>query len=83
MYVIVAYDICDDERRDFIRKVLRQYLKRVQYSVFEGSISEKNLRKLINFLKNNISRGDKLIVAIVDKKFERIVIGKDKWDNVL
>ena len=35
MFVIIAYDIISDRRRDRVVKVLKNYGKRVNYSVFE------------------------------------------------
>jgi len=47
MYYVVAYDIEDDKRRNKISEILEFYGKRVNYSVFEIEIDEKNLKILI------------------------------------
>lgn len=45
MYVI-SYDISSDRLRNHISKKLEGYGRRVQYSVFECEIREKQLKKL-------------------------------------
>jgi len=45
MYVILTYDVAA-KRNSKVLKVCRKYLSHVQKSVFEGDITEKNLRKL-------------------------------------
>ena len=35
MHYTVAYDITDDKRRNKVAKILKDFGKRVQYSVFE------------------------------------------------
>lgn len=42
MYVIISYDIVDDKKRLQVSKVLKNYGQRVQKSVFECRIDEKN-----------------------------------------
>lgn len=43
---LVSYDICLDKRRNKIAKILQNYGRRIQYSVFECNIDEKRFRKL-------------------------------------
>lgn len=45
MYV-VSYDITSDKRRRKIAKILENYGKRIQYSVFECDLDEAGYRKL-------------------------------------
>ena len=45
MYV-VSYDIVSDRLRSKVAKVLLGYGKRVQYSVFECHVSQKNFEEL-------------------------------------
>ncbi len=40
-YIVFAYDIADDRRRDRVVRVLEDHLVRVQESVFEGEISDR------------------------------------------
>lgn len=43
---LVSYDITSDKRRRKIAKILENYGKRIQYSVFECDLSEERYRKL-------------------------------------
>lgn len=51
MYVI-SYDISEDRRRNKIAKLLEGYGRRVQYSVFECRICEKNMKVLYEALQD-------------------------------
>ena len=50
MFLVVSYDIVDDKRRTKIAEILKDYGRRVQYSVFECSLSEKVIRKMVKEL---------------------------------
>jgi CRISPR-associated protein Cas2 len=52
--IIVSYDITDDQKRARVAKILKDYGSRVQYSVFECRISEKQLDDLKNRLTKAI-----------------------------
>lgn len=61
VYLVVAYDITDDKRRNRIAKVLEDYGDRVQYSVFECNIAQKHflrmkdrLEKIMNLDEDSI-----------------------------
>ena len=54
MYII-TYDIVEDKRRCRVHKLLKDYGHRVQYSVFETDITEKELAYLIKKLKTIIN----------------------------
>ena len=43
---LVSYDITSDKRRRKIAKILENYGKRIQYSVFECDLDEAGYRKL-------------------------------------
>lgn len=45
MYVI-SYDISNDRRRNKIAKILLDYGRRVQYSVFECEMNQKTFKEL-------------------------------------
>lgn len=45
MYVI-SYDISNDRRRNKIAKILLDYGRRVQYSVFECEMNQKSFKEL-------------------------------------
>ena len=52
MFIVVAYDIPDDKKRNKIAKILEGFGIRVQYSVFECNISYKQFL----ILKDKIQR---------------------------
>ena len=62
MYVIIVYDIQVD-RINQVRKTLRKHLFRVQNSVFEGSIDDATMKRLLAELK-----------ALIDESYDSIFI---------
>ena len=61
--VIIAYDVADDRRRYRICKALERYGMRIQYSVFELSMTRKELYKLVDHLNGLIDNTvDRLLV---------------------
>lgn len=46
MYLVVCYDVVSDRRRGRLMRRLREYLPRVQKSVFEGPLDDERLVKL-------------------------------------
>ena len=54
MYVILAYDI-RVKRVSKVQKIVKQYLRPVQRSVFEGFLSEGELRRLKTELLTRIN----------------------------
>ncbi|MBI4820413.1 MAG: CRISPR-associated endonuclease Cas2 [Deltaproteobacteria bacterium] len=53
-YVVVAYDIVDDERRGRVAKALNGYGERVQKSVFDCLVDERRLAELQERLEDLI-----------------------------
>ncbi len=57
---VISYDIVDDNRRNKVAKVLLDYGSRVQFSVFEVTLTEKipeikeRLSPLINQKEDNV-----------------------------
>lgn len=45
-YIVVAYDIADDKRRNKICDIISEYGQRVNYSVFECFLREKDIRAM-------------------------------------
>jgi len=45
-FIVIAYDIENDRRRTKIHRVLKDYGKHVQYSLFECLLSAADLQKL-------------------------------------
>ena len=54
MYVVVSYDIIDDRSRYKVSKALLNYGRRVQKSVFECIVDEKNFLVMKEDLEKNI-----------------------------
>ncbi len=46
MFVVIAYDIEDDTRRNRVCKALKAFADRVQKSVFEGEMDERKFQKM-------------------------------------
>ena len=51
MFIVVAYDIIDDKRRNRVAKTMEDYGTRVQYSVFECVLEEEYLTEMVDTLK--------------------------------
>lgn len=54
MHLVVAYDIVDDRRRQRLAKRLKDYIRRVQYSVFEGETGERDEISIIKIINQEI-----------------------------
>ncbi len=54
MFIVVAYDIIDDKRRNRVAKTMEDYGTRVQYSVFECVLEEEYLTEMVDTLKKHI-----------------------------
>lgn len=72
MYVIVCYDITDENRLNKVRKILRKYLNWVQYSIFEGEITLGKLKKC-----------QAEILEIIDKKEDSIYFYTTDFPHLL
>ena len=90
MYIILVYDIQTDEKGKKILpkvfKLCKKYLFHVQNSVFEGEITEPNLRKLSSELDQLVrDSSDSVIIYQIrqEKWIKRTFIGKqdDATDN--
>lgn len=56
MFVVVSYDIVEDGRRNKVRKALKDFGGRVQYSVFECELDAAALRRLGDRLGRLLSK---------------------------
>ena len=54
-FVVVAYDITDDRRRNKIAKILSKFGTRVNYSVFECMLTDKEFEKLRSDIEKKIN----------------------------
>lgn len=86
MYVILFYDISNDEQKDKknasrIRKVVEKFLPRVQFSVYEGEIRQSDFTKMLHFLQQECAlEYDSVVIYTFNslKYSKRLVIGVDK-----
>ena len=51
MFLLVSYDICDVKRLPKVAKLMEAYGVRVQYSVFECELTEKQVQQMQRRLK--------------------------------
>jgi len=58
MHLIVCYDIVDDGRRGRLYRRMRDFLPRVQKSVFEGEISLARLTEMRSMVQAQINRNE-------------------------
>ncbi len=82
MYVILVYDI-EVKRVGKMLKLCRQYLNWIQNSVFEGELTESQLKELLHRAKEIMKlERDSIIVFRTrqEKWLEKEVIGKEKND---
>lgn len=79
MYVILMYDV-DQKRTTKMLKLCRRYLSWIQNSVFEGEISEVQLKQLTIEAQDIMKEKDSLILfkSRVEKWLEKEIIGDEK-----
>ena len=58
MFYVVSYDISDDKKRNKVAKILFDFGKRVQYSVFECILEDDHLKKMVGRLERVVSQED-------------------------
>jgi CRISPR-associated protein Cas2 len=81
-YIVVSYDICDDMRRNKVAEVLKDYGRRVQYSLFESQLDEKELEALLQEIKPLIDfKADKLRIYKICQACLRRTMGFGKGAN--
>ncbi|HED01047.1 MAG TPA: CRISPR-associated endonuclease Cas2 [Proteobacteria bacterium] len=61
-FIVVAYDIADDKRRNKIYDVLSSYGQRANYSVFECFLSEKDIQKLKGRIGRHLKKGEDIVL---------------------
>lgn len=85
MLVILVYDI-GEKRVGKILKIARKYLYHVQNSVFEGEISEANLKMLKKELFKKIDKEEDSIIIYkfrTTKYYDREIYGIEKGGEKL
>jgi len=73
MYYIAVYDIASDKRLPKMLKLCRSYLHHVQYSVFEGELTNAQFAELKHKAKK--------IMNTDEDSFILYCIGNQKWMN--
>jgi CRISPR-associated protein Cas2 len=56
MLYLISYDISDDTQRHHVMEALKDFGRRVQYSVFECNLDERGLEELLGRLEFEIDR---------------------------
>lgn len=86
MYVITVYDV-DQKRCGKMLKLCRQFLHHIQYSVFEGEITNAKLEELKMRAKKVMEGDDSIIIfkSRNEKWLDKEVVGKNKRpvDNIM
>jgi CRISPR-associated protein Cas2 len=80
MFVILVYD-ANEKRVQKFHKICKKYLMHVQNSVFEGEITDADLRKLTDELREVIEETEDSVLIYkfrTRKYFERESIGIEK-----
>lgn len=79
MYAIIVYDV-GKERIEKLRNFLRKYLYWIQNSVFEGEISEYELKVIQQQISEILDDGDSIVIYIFrsNKEFKRLTMGSSK-----
>ncbi|MBL6447075.1 CRISPR-associated endonuclease Cas2 [Fulvivirga sp. 29W222] len=86
MYVILMYDI-NEKRVGKMLKLCRRYLHWIQNSVFEGELTDVQLKRLKSEAKGIMEDADSLIIfkSKDERWLDKEVVGdeKNKIDNFL
>ncbi|MGQ9569591.1 MAG: CRISPR-associated endonuclease Cas2 [Thermodesulfovibrionales bacterium] len=61
-YIIIAYDITDDERRNKVSDILSAYGQRVNKSVFECFLKEKDIHNIKRKIEKIIKRNEDIVL---------------------
>jgi len=80
MFIILVYDANERRVQKFL-KVCRKYLVHVQNSVFEGEITEAQLRQLVEELRSLMNENEDSVVIYkfkTRKYYERLTLGIDR-----
>lgn len=80
MYILVVYDV-GEKRVQKVLKFLRKHLNWIQNSVFEGQVTDAQLLKIKNGLKNLTNQAEDSIIfftARSDKWIKKEIMGQEK-----
>lgn len=87
MYIILVYDI-EEKRVGKMLKLCRRYLNWIQNSVFEGDLSDVQLKTMLQEAKELMDEEKDSIIIFKsrqEKWLDKLVIGREKneIDNML
>ena len=82
MFVVAVYDVAQEKNKKVL-KFLRARMHWVQNSVFEGELTEGELREIKDYLEEVTDIGDSVIIYQMgnEKYIEREVIGEEKGSS--
>lgn len=82
MFVVAVYDVAQEKNRKVL-KFLRARMHHVQNSVFEGNLTEGELREIKDRLKEVTGTGDSVIIYQMgnEKYIDKKVIGEEKGNS--
>lgn len=61
-YLVIAYDITNDDRRNKISNILSAHGKRVNKSVFECFLKEKEIQRLKNRIEGLLKKSEDIVL---------------------
>lgn len=61
-YIVIAYDITDDQRRKKVSDILAAYGERMNKSVFECFLSEKDIKELKSKIEKTIKNREDIVL---------------------
>ncbi len=62
LFYVIAYDITNNKRRNQISKVLEKIGFRINHSVFECMLTEKQLTELTEYISNTINKKEDTVI---------------------
>lgn len=84
MYIVISYDV-DSKKCNKLMKILRKYLYHIHNSVFEGEITDSDLKKLKEEVNKVLSIYDKLIIYKLSssKVLKKDIFGNYQNQNII
>jgi len=88
MFVILFYDIPKKKKKNNylrIKKIAEQYLQRIQYSTFEGTLTEATLFEMNTKLSEVVEEDiDSVIIYSFLSMYhsKKLILGIDKKDSI-
>lgn len=82
MFVVAVYDVAQEKNRKVL-KYLRARMHWVQNSVFEGELTEGELREIKEYLEDVTDIGDSVIIYQMgnEKYIDKEIIGEEKGSS--